>query len=303
MLIKLLSNGLSGANVELRRSNNSFYIRKKANTSSQSRLLMRQAELMQCWDSELISIPQIIQTGKDDCGNFFIDMYYIEGDSFCHYIAHPNILNSQYQWSFAEMLLVHMRKNLSFKCGKSNGISLYSPLVEKLDSLSKNLLRHHGQNIIIENILITLGDYILSKRSLIDELSLAPKVNTVHGDLTLSNIIVTCDQLFFIDPIDHYLGKCVLADYFKLLFDLDFKLSFRVEGHYQLLEGSVLINIARFITTLTELYSQQFRALSSVQNIFLAIEALRVLQYSYHDNDLSSSLLHYVQLKVNDFDI
>ena len=81
MLIKLLSNGLSGANVELRRSNNSFYIRKKANTSSQSRLLMRQAEIMQCWDSELISIPQIIQTGKDDCGNFFIDMYYIEGDS------------------------------------------------------------------------------------------------------------------------------------------------------------------------------------------------------------------------------
>ena len=84
MLIKLLSNGLSGANVELRRSNNSFYIRKKANTSSQSRLLMRQAELMQCWDSELISIPQIIQTGQDDCGNFFIDSI-ISKVTPCHY--------------------------------------------------------------------------------------------------------------------------------------------------------------------------------------------------------------------------
>lgn len=303
MLIKRLSYGLSGANVELRQSNNELFIRKKATTASQSRLLRRQAEIMQCWDSKSINIPTIIQTGKDDFGNFFIDMDYIEGDSFSHYIANPNILNSKHQWAFAEMLLMHMRNNLNYDCEADSCVPLYSQLIEKLDSLSEKLLGNYEHNIVIKNTIKRLNDCIVCKKNIINDLILAPQANTVHGDLSLSNIIVTCDELYFIDPIDHYLGKCILADYFKLLFDLDFKLSFRVEGHYKLLEASVLINISRFIFALTDLYSKKFHALSAVQSIFLAIEALRVLQYSYHDNELSSSLMHYVQLKVNDFDI
>ena len=167
MLIKRLSYGLSGANVELRQSNNELFIRKKATTASQSRLLRRQAEIMQCWDSKSINIPTIIQTGKDDFGNFFIDMDYIEGDSFSHYIANPNILNSKYQWSFAEMLLLYMRDNMNFKSEGGTHVPLYSPLIEKLDSLNEKLVDSHGDNNIIKNIITKLSDYIIRHKNII----------------------------------------------------------------------------------------------------------------------------------------
>ena len=210
MLIKKLSYGLSGANVELRQSNNELFIRKKAKTASQSQLLRRQAEIMQCWDSKSINIPTIIQTGIDDCDNFFIDMDYIEGDSFSHYIANPNILNSKYQWSFAEMLLLHMRDNMNFKFEGGTHVPLYSQLIEKLDSLNEKLLGSHGDNNIIKNIIIKLSDYTIRHKNIINELNVVPLLNTVHGDLSLSNIIVSADKLYFIDAIDHYLENLFL---------------------------------------------------------------------------------------------
>ena len=152
-------------------------------------------------------------------------MDYIEGDSFSHYIANPNILNSKYQWSFAEMLLLYMRDNMNFKSEGGTHVPLYSPLIEKLDSLNEKLVDSHGDNNIIKNIITKLSDYIIRHKNIINELNAAPLLNTVHGDLSLSNIIVTADKLYFIDPIDHYLGKSIFADYFKLLFDLEFKLS------------------------------------------------------------------------------
>ena len=300
MLIKRLTNGLSGASVELREANSVLFIRKKACKIEHSKLLEHQATLMRSWDSKLIKMPSIISTGKDNFDNFFIDMNYIEGDSFCHYIANPNILNFKYQWSFAEKLLDHMRYNLNLYDSETEYFSIYSLLTDKLISLNNKLLSHYEHNSGINKLLATVNHLIHQKENVIKQLNVGPQANTIHGDLTLSNIIVTKETLFFIDPIEHYLGNCILGDYFKLLFDLDFKLSFRIEGHYKTLETSVIINISRIMAALTALYSNRFRILPNVQSIFLAVEALRVLQYSYEDIYLSNALLRYVQLKIND---
>ena len=144
---------------------------------------------------------------------------------------------------------------------------------------------------------------ISNNQKVLKSLSLGPTSNIVHGDLTLSNIIVSSESLFFIDPIDHYLGKCILGDYFKLLFDLDFKLSFRIEGHYKSLEASVIINISRLMSELKSICCSKCQFMPNIQNIFLAVEALRVLQYSHTDIKLTDSLLRYIQTKIDHDDL
>ena len=62
----------------------------------------------------------------------------------------------------------------------------------------------------------------------------------------------------------------------------------------------MIIDISRLIFLLTSLYSREFKVIASVQNIFLSIEALRVLQYSYDNYDLSNALLRYIELKIDD---
>ena len=300
MLIKRLSNGLSGANIELRKGARTLFIRKIANNTSQSKLLENQASLMRSWDSDFIKMPSILDTGKDNLNNFFIDMDYIEGDSFCHYIANPNILNFKYQWSFVEKLLDHMRHNLDLYSREHKTGDIYLVLTQKLFLLEETLLPLYGNNSKTKDLLNKINQFILLKRPCIEKLRLGPPSNTVHGDLTLSNIIVGKEELFFIDPIEHYLGKSILSDYFKLLFDLDFKLSFRIEKQYEALGTSVIIDISRLIFLLTSLYSREFKVIASVQNIFLSIEALRVLQYSYGNYDLSNALLRYIELKIDD---
>ena len=299
MYIKDFSNGLSGAKVELHSSkNNRLYVRKRSINDGQSNLLKVQHNLMSKWSSANILMPKIINSSRKTTGLFFFDMEYIRGDSLCHYLANPNILSSQLQCLYMDRLLHHMRVNLLHSDELSFQSTVYINLINKLESIKKVFMKKITFYPKIEYLLTFSYNKAIYHKLAIDTLVHAD-IPGIHGDLSLSNIIIANEDLFFIDPIIHYLECSIFSDYFKFLFDLDFKLSFRIENQFNRLDGSTILLISRFIEKLRSMYCNMYCNLIDVENLFLMVEAFRVLQYCNLNSYLGIALISYIEKKAS----
>ena len=114
----------------------------------------------------------------------------------------------------------------------------------------------------------------------------------IHGDLTLSNILMSSNDLYFIDLNTHFLGNTILSDLSKLFFDLDFCLSIKLENSNFDVDISILNYFSKIKTKLSNLASININYYSDMKDLLLIIEALRVLQYVFRENTQLTENLH-----------
>jgi len=299
MQIKSLSNGLSGAGVELYLSEKQLYVKKYVLNSTAASTLMKQAEIMKSWNNYLIRMPSVIDSGSNANHPFYIDMEYIEGDTLCHSFANPNVMISRDHNLYREILVQYMSELIS-KSNPSSESDLYELALSKLTLITSNIQsRKIGEKDAFNLYLVSIVEnYFHRHRDSIQLLSSNSKHNEVHGDLTLSNIIVGKGNMVFIDPIRHYLHNNILADYFKLVFDLEFGLSFKVERNFLPIKTSISLFILKMRHSIRDIFTDRFICLPEVEHLFIIVEALRVLQYLDSHTKLATSLSCYIESKL-----
>ena len=299
MQIKSLSNGLSGAGVDLYLNEKQLYVKKYVLTTSGASTLIEQAEIMRSWNNYLIRVPYIIDSGSNANYPFYIDMEYIEGDTLCHSFSNPNIKNSRDHNLYRKILVQYMLELIEHSHSSTES-NLYDLALSKLKLITSNIKSRETSEKDYFNLhLVSIVESHFHKhRNTIKLLSSNSKHNSVHGDLTLSNVIVAKGDMIFIDPIHHYLGNNIFADYFKLIFDLEFGLSFKVERNFAPIKTSISLYMLKVNHALKQIFTDRFMFLSEVEHLFIIVEALRVLQYQDSQTKLATSLSCYIESKL-----
>lgn len=189
----------------------SVFVRKISKDEAYNVRLKVQCEKQASFSGGKIKAPVVLKSGMTDAGLFYFDMEYVQGMTLAEYIK-------------------------TIEIGKVRGLvnSLVENLVptvqEELDSETKNRI-----NRIFEKKLASLRTSLKEKQNpVIDESlelleahewsGLTPTF--CHGDMTLENIIIKNDELYFIDFLDSFYDSWLL-DIGTLLQDVQVMWSYR----------------------------------------------------------------------------
>jgi len=204
--------GHSGCKIYLiENDDGSVYVRKISKDEAYNARLKVQCDKQASFSSGKIKAPVVYGSGINEEGLFYFDMEYVQGMTLAEYIK-------------------------TIEIGKVRGLvnSLVENLVptvhEELDSETKDRI-----NRIFEKKLASLRTSLTEKQNpVIDESldlleahewsGLTPTF--CHGDMTLENIIIKNDEMYFIDFLDSFYDSWLL-DIGTLLQDVQVMWSYR----------------------------------------------------------------------------
>ena len=293
-----LLKGLSKDNVKLfygDEDRKDIFVRKTGIASTSNRL-EKQLKLIKNWSCKSIKVPKLFDYGNDKYGNYFYEMEYINSPSWSHIINYATKKNINLSNSAILKLMIYLENSFNAQL-----IPDKEEALEKINYKLK-LLHDFFNNVKHENFNLKIILIIKNFIKLTDRYKLRGKANRlnntdykIHGDLTLSNVLVSYEDLYFIDLNEHYLGKTILSDISKLFFDLDFCLSMKLENEIFELNISILNYIENFKKKLLDISLNYFNYFYSIKDALVIVEALRVLQYVDHDNSrLTNNIQHYI---------
>lgn len=190
--------------------NKNYRIRKLSiNKTSSSRLENQYKKIINFKknkNNKIINIPKIFECGFYK-SNFYYDMQYINGENFSEFI-----LRSDYkQINFLlKKILTYIRK-----CKKHSLNKYYDPVkvLNKINELEKSKI-----------IKGSLNKKLFKKLKMFNWNKIP--ISQSHGDLSLENILIKDDRIFFVDLSQNFVESYYL-DVSKFLFDLLSGWSFR----------------------------------------------------------------------------
>ncbi len=190
--------GHSGCEVYLMKEQEVFVRKISANLQYNSRL-ENQMKKQQSFHSSIIKKPAVFSHGYNCDGLFYFDMEYIKGTSFFEYVQKQSIDSAKTKFQAI----------LDYIC-ESNEISedIALDITNKVDSLKL----HPRFDVYKEYCL----DFTWNKIN----------KSYCHGDLTFENIIISNEQIYFIDFLDSFTDT-KLIDYSKIFQELYTFWSFR----------------------------------------------------------------------------
>lgn len=196
-IIKKLS-GHSGCDVYLMSGKEAFVRKISASTEYNIRL-EKQMRKQISFSSSLIKAPTVWQSGYTPDGLFYFDMQYIKGVSFFEYVQKNNV--SSVKAKFAAILSYISESN---EIGDDIAIDIES----KVQSLKLP------------------PEYDVFKQYCLDHDWGKVSKSYCHGDLTFENIIISNDEIYFLDFLDSFTDT-KLIDYSKIFQELYAFWSFR----------------------------------------------------------------------------
>lgn len=170
-----------------------MFIRKISSSVKYNQRLKKQMIKQQKFKSSFIKKPSIFSSGFTSLENlFYFDMEYVPGVSFFDYIQKQNI----------DSVKVKFKKILSY-IYESNEINenISEDIINKLNNLKISSKFDTYKNFCLD------FDWTLINKSY------------CHGDLTFENIIISNDNIYFIDFLDSFTDT-KLIDYSKLYQEL-----------------------------------------------------------------------------------
>ena len=296
-----LLKGLSKDSVSLIYDENNVFVRKIAKNSTNSQRLKEQYNLIKNWKGVDIKVPKLINSGINQNNKFFFDMEFINEPSLSHvfnYPSHENNIRSRKAFS---ILSSYFERQFNSQLLPNKYQILYR-INEKLKLLYIffNDLKKYKIEKKIYTILNKYIKYFNTLELISYENHLKDIQYNVHGDLTLSNILMSSNDLYFIDLNTHFLGNTILSDVSKLLFDLDFCLSIKLENSNLDVDISILNYFSKIKQNIINISSININYYSDIKDLLLIIEALRVLQYVFRDNlQLTENLHSYIIDKID----
>ena len=200
--------GHSGCKVILYESYDSdlVFVRKVSSSKSYNQRLSLQAKKQKDFNNKTIKAPAVFNTGFTDEGLFFFDMEYIQGITLAEYMKTVEI-------GRIHSIVENIVRNI-VPTGKIAKKSNENVFVKKISSLGKTLFS-------LKDEAINQGLEILKNHSWNNFYE-----SPCHGDLTLENIIIQDNQLYFIDFLDSFHDSWIL-DVGALLQDVQALWSYR----------------------------------------------------------------------------
>lgn len=206
--------GHSGCRILLiEEDDGTVFVRKISKDKEYNDRLKEQSEKQAIFSGNPIKAPKVLNTGMTEEGLFFFDMEYIRGITLAEYIKTMEIGKVK---GLVENLVVSLVPASKKKLNNEEKQKITDLFSKKLSSLRKILSKKN--NDIINSALDLLEAHDWSR--------LTP--SQCHGDLTLENIIVKNDKLYFIDFLDSFYDSWFL-DVGTLLQDVQVMWSYRFQ--------------------------------------------------------------------------
>ena len=201
--------GHSGCRILLCESDdNAVVVRKVSGNKEYNNRLKIQAEKQIGFKSNTIKVPKVLSNGMTDDGLYYFDMEYISGITLAEYMKSIEV------GKVRNMVQAIVKDTVSVQNSTDNAVERV--FTNKISSLEKTLTSCN--NPVIDQALVMLKDHSWIRFN-----------STVcHGDLTLENIIVKDNELYFIDFLDSFYDSWIL-DISTLMQDVQTLWSYRFE--------------------------------------------------------------------------
>lgn len=190
-----------------------IYVRKISKNKEYNNRLKIQSEKQATFVGDPIKAPKVFHEGYTEGGLYFFDMEYIQGITLAEYIKTIEIGKVKEIVKSLVSSLVPKTQTLATIEEKQIATDVFN---KKLSRLRKTLTDKDNDVIVQSLDLLEAHDW--SK--------LSP--SQCHGDLTLENIIIKNDRLYFIDFLDSFYDSWFL-DIGALLQDVQVMWSYRFQ--------------------------------------------------------------------------
>lgn len=246
------------------------YVRKISKDKEYNSRLKIQSEKQANFSGEPIRAPKVFQQGYTDEGLFYFDMEYVQGVTLAEYIKNMEIGKVR---GLVEALVSSLVPQRKVSVSEEQEKEVRDIFEKKFADLHEKL---YGKNEIINEALALLETHDWSK--------LSP--SKCHGDMTLENIIVRNDQLYFIDFLDSFYDSWFL-DVGTLLQDVQVMWSYRFQN-------DVSMNTVLRLIVFRDLLLEEIRKIdpSYVVEIYYALLQKLIRIYPYTKNELTYNFLN-----------
>lgn len=187
------------------------FVRKISKDRAYNDRLKKQCEKQAAFSGDRIDAPEVYTSGYTEEGLFFFDMEYIQGITLSEYIKTMEIGKIR---GLVEALVHSMvpKQNVEMTCEEEKRVEQI--FLRKVEDLKKTLASRGDETI--HCALKLLEGHSWKKFT----------PSACHGDMTLENIIIKSDKLYFIDFLDSFYDAWLL-DIGTLLQDIQVLWSYR----------------------------------------------------------------------------
>ena len=189
------------------------FVRKISKDKYYNDRLKTQCEKQASFLKDSIKAPKVYSQGYTDEGLYFFDMEYVQGITLAKYIKTMEIGKIK---DLVEALTTNLVPKTPFESTPETKTQINKIFKTKFSQLRTTLKAKN--NDVINKSLDLLENHDWSK--------MAP--TACHGDMTLENIIIKNDKMYFIDFLDSFYDSWVL-DIGTLLQDIQVMWSYRFE--------------------------------------------------------------------------
>lgn len=263
--------GHSGCQIYLiEEDDGNVYVRKISKNQEYNDRLKKQSEKQAEFSGEPIKSPKVFNQGYTEDGLFFFDMEYVQGVTLAEYIKTMEIGKVKGLVEALVSSLVPPQKAVISEDEKKMVSDVFN---KKLSDLHEKL---SGDNEVVDEALGLLEMHDWSK--------LTP--SQCHGDMTLENIIIRNDRLYFIDFLDSFYDSWFL-DIGTLLQDVQVMWSYRFQN-------DVSMNTVLRLIVFRDLLLDEIRKIdpSYLVEIYYALLQKLIRIYPYTKDELTYNFLN-----------
>ena len=205
--------GHSGCQIYLMEEDDGrVFVRKISKDKAYNNRLKTQSEKQASFSGNPIKAPKVFNQGYTEDGLFFFDMEYVQGVTLAEYIKTMQIGKIK---GLVESLVSSIVPEKSAIISEEQKEIVKDLFNKKISDLSEKL---YSDNDIVNQALHMLETHDWSKFS----------HSQCHGDMTLENIIIKDDKMYFIDFLDSFYDSWLL-DIGTLLQDIQVMWSYRFQ--------------------------------------------------------------------------
>lgn len=233
------------------------FVRKISSTHAYNARLQVQARKQAEYNGNAIRTPRVIREGLLEDGLFYFDMEYVRGITLAEYMKHIEIDKIR---GLVEQIMEYILAEAARQTTAAPQI-----FQDKLSSLQTKFV--HEDNRVIHEAMSLLVQH---------DWSAVPQ-SACHGDMTLENIIVKGDRLYFIDFLDSFYNSWVL-DLSTLLQDAQSLWSYRF---MQPMDINTVIRLMIFRDILMDAVHEHWHGQADREVYFaLLLKLMRIFPYT-----------------------
>ena len=246
------------------------YVRKISKDKAYNYRLKSQSEKQEAFSGDPIRTPKVLNQGYTEEGLYFFDMEYIQGVTLAEYIKTMEIGKVK---GLVEALVSSLVPKKQVSISEEQQILARDIFERKLSDLRTKL---PFDNEIINHALDLLENHNWSK--------LTP--TQCHGDMTLENIIIKDDRMYFIDFLDSFYDSWFL-DIGTLLQDIQVMWSYRFQKE-------VSMNTVLRLIVFRDLLLDEIRKIdpSYIIEIYYSLLQKLIRIYPYTEDEFTYNFLN-----------